>query len=115
MFIKFSHVMICSQQLDKAVQWYCEKLDFKVSYHAPGAFASLQHKRIGKLTLHAVSDNTHIGKGAVPYLQVEEIRETINELRLKEIAVSDPRREGDSPWFADFKDLDGNIWGIEEA
>jgi catechol 2,3-dioxygenase-like lactoylglutathione lyase family enzyme len=114
MFIRFSHVMLSTPQLDQAVIWYCEKLDFTKVYHSPGAFASLSHPQIGKLTLHSTQDLSQIGKGPVPYLLVEEIREAINELRLKNIPVSDPRREGSSPWFAEFKDLDGNSWGLEE-
>jgi catechol 2,3-dioxygenase-like lactoylglutathione lyase family enzyme len=113
-FIRFSHVMLSSPQLDNSVKWYCEKLGFKVNYHVPQAFASLSHPKVGKITLHSKNDLTHIGHGPLPYLLVEEIRETINELRLKDIHVSDPRREGTSPWFAEFKDLDGNIWGLEE-
>ncbi|MFN8845805.1 MAG: VOC family protein, partial [Bdellovibrionales bacterium] len=106
--------MLSTPQLDNSVNWYCEKLDFKVVDHSPGAFASLYHPQVGKLTLHSTQDLSQIGKGPVPYLLVEEIRESINELRLKIIHVSDPRREGSSPWFADFKDLDGNVWGLEE-
>jgi hypothetical protein len=28
--------------------------------------------------------------------------------------VSKPEREGESPLFADFEDIDGTVWGIEE-
>ncbi len=55
-----------------------------------------------------------IGKGPMPYFLCDDIKQTISELRAKGIKVSEPTREGESPWFCDMHDLDGNYWGIEE-
>lgn len=114
MLIRFSHVMIYTKKHTESVKWYCDKLGFEVDYNAPGEYASLHHKLLGRLAIHATDDNNNIGKGAMPYLLCEDIRKTIEEMKAKNIKVSEPVREGESPWFADFLDLDGNQWGIEE-
>lgn len=115
MLIRFSHVMIYSLKHAESVRWYCEKLGFEVDYNAPGEYASLHHKLLGRLAVHACDSSQLIGRGPMPYFLCDDIDKTIQELRGKGIAVSDPQREGESPRFADFKDLDGNIWGIEET
>lgn len=79
-----------------------------------GKSASLHHKNLGRLAIHATSDDSQIGKGPMPYLLCEDIKQTISELRTKGITVSDPTREGESPWFCDMQDIDGNFWEIEE-
>jgi catechol 2,3-dioxygenase-like lactoylglutathione lyase family enzyme len=114
MFVRFSHVMVYSQKHPESVKWYCDKLGYEIDYNAPGEYASLHHKLLGRLAVHAVATNNAIGKGPMPYLLCDDIHKTIAEMRAKGIKVSEPTREGESPWFADFRDLDGNIWGIEE-
>lgn len=115
MLVRFSHVMIYSQKHAEAVKWYCDKLGYEVDYNAPGEYASLHHKLLGRLAVHATSSVCSIGQGPMPYLLCDDIHKTIDELRSKGIKVSEPEREGESPWFADFLDLDGNRWGIEES
>jgi predicted enzyme related to lactoylglutathione lyase len=114
MLERFSHIMIYSQNHQETVKWYCDKLHYEVDYNAPGEYASLHHKKLGRLAVHAASTDQNIGKGAMPYLLCNDIQLTISELRSKGIQVSEPTREGESPWFANFFDLEGNIWGIEE-
>lgn len=114
MLIRFSHVMIYSQKHAEAVKWYCEKLGFEIDYNAPNEYASLHHKLLGRLAVHATKDTEDIGKGPMPYFLCDDIHKTSAELKSKGVLVSEPRREGESPWFADFRDVDGNIWGIEE-
>lgn len=114
MLLRLSHVMIYSQKHSESINWYCEKLGFEIDYNAPGVYASLHHKLLGRLAIHATSNSNDIGKGPMPYLLCDDIRQTIAEMKDKGIKVSEPNREGESPWFADFRDLDGNIWGIEE-
>lgn len=114
MLIRFSHVMIFSLRHAEAVNWYCDKLGYEVDYCAPGEYASLHHKALGKLAIHATTNKTVIGNGPMPYLLCDDIHKTIQELREKGVQVKDPTREGESPWFCDMLDLDGNYWGIEE-
>lgn len=114
MLIRFSHVMVYSLKQVQAVQWYCEKLGYEIDYNAPGEYTSLHHKNLGRLAVHATGSDQSIGKGPMPYLLCDDIEATLADLRNKGVEVSTPEREGESPRFADFKDLDGNIWGIEE-
>ena len=114
MLIRFSHVMIYTRRHAESVRWYCEKLGYEVDYNAPGEYASLHHEKLGRLAIHATGADSHIGKGPMPYLLCDDIKATIEELRRKGVTVSDPEREGESPWFADMEDIDGNRWGIEE-
>lgn len=114
MLVRFSHIMVYSQKYSEAVMWYCEKLGFEIDYNAPNEYASLHHKLLGRLAVHAISSSVTFGNGPIPYLLCEDIHKTISELKEKGVQVSESRREGESPWFAHFKDLDGNLWGIEE-
>ena len=114
MLVRFSHVMVYSQKHSEGVRWYCDKLGYEIDYNAPGEYASLHHKLLGRLAVHATTSDHAIGRGPMPYLLCDDIHQTIADLRAKGIQVSEPKREGESPWFAQFNDLDGNIWGIEE-
>jgi len=114
MLVRFSHVMVYSQKHSEAVKWYCEKLGYEIDYNAPNEYASLHHKLLGRLAVHATNSNASIGNGPMPYLLCDDIHTTIAELKEKGVRVSTAVREGESPWFADFQDLDGNQWGIEE-
>lgn len=114
MLVRFSHVMVYSLKHAESVKWYCEKLGYEIDYHAPGEYASLHHKLLGRLAVHASSKDDFVGKGSMPYFLCDDIDKTIEELRAKDIKTSEPTREGESPWFTDFFDLDGNRWGIEE-
>jgi hypothetical protein len=113
MLLRFSHIMIYSHRQDETVQWYCEKLGYEIDYNAPGKYASLHHKNLGRLAVHVVDSPSKV-TSPLPYLLCDDIHATIAELRAKNITVSGPEREGESPWFADFVDLVGNRWGIEE-
>lgn len=114
MLIRFSHIMVYSQRHSEAVKWYCEKLGFEIDYNVPGEYASLHHKILGRVAIHCASTNDCIGKGPMPYLLCNDIHKTIEELKTKGVNISNPVREGESPWFTEFLDLDGNRWGIEE-
>ncbi len=115
MLLRFSHIMVYSQKHDEAIQWYCEKLGYEIDYNAPGEYASLHHKLLGRLAVHAATSANSIGRGPMPYLLCDDIEKTVKEMRANGVEVSEPIREGESPRFSDFKDLDGNIWGIEES
>jgi len=113
MLIRLSHIMIYTHRHDETVQWYCEKLGYEIDYNAPGEYASLHHKNLGRLAVH-VANGPGSGTSSLPYFLCDDIHATIAELKAKGIEVSEPDREGESPWFADFTDLVGNRWGIEE-
>lgn len=114
MLIRLSHIMLYSKRHTESVKWYCEKLGYEIDYNAPGEYASLHHKYLGRLAIHATSDASQIGNGPMPYFLCDDIKKTITDLRAMDITVSDPTREGESPWFCDMQDIDGNFWGIEE-
>ena len=114
MFKRYSHTMFYSLQLDNAVKWYCSKLGFEIDYHAPGAYASLHHKAVGRIALHATEAKTDVGTGPMPYFIADSLDEAIIHFKKENIEHSEPRREGESPRFMHFKDLDGNYIGIEE-
>lgn len=114
MLIRFSHVMIFAKDHSEMVKWYCDKLGFEIDYHAPGEYASLHHKLLGRLAIHKTDAVDDAGKGAMPYFNCDDIHQTIAELKSKGVKVSEPTREGESPWFASLRDLEGNYWGIEE-
>ncbi len=114
MFKRYSHTMFYSLQLDNAVKWYCSKLGFEVDYHAPGAYASLHHKAVGRIALHATDNKADVGVGPMPYFLSDDLDEAIEQFKKLGITYSEPRREGESPRFMDIQDLDGNLIGIEE-
>ncbi len=115
MLVRFSHVMIYSLKHAEAVKWYCEKLGYEIDYNAPNEYASLHHKLLGRLAIHATESRTSIGDGPMPYFLCDNIHETIVDFKKLGIQVSEPTREGESPWFANFQDIDGNQWGLEEV
>lgn len=106
--------MIYAKKHVEAVSWYCDKLGFEIDYNAPGEYASLHHKKLGRLAIHVTKNDALIGKGPRPYLLCDDIKATVAELRSKGVKIEDPEREGESPWFCDFFDPEGNVWGIEE-
>ncbi len=114
MLVRFSHVMIYTERFDETVKWYCENLGYEIDYNAPGEYASLHHKALGRLAVH-VSDKSDHSCSPLPYFLCDDIHATISELKTKGIKVTEPVREGESPWFADFFDNVGNRWGIEEV
>lgn len=114
MLIRFSHVMVFSQKHEESIKWYCEKLGYEVDYCAPGEYASLHHKSLGKIAIHCTDNSNAIGNGPMPYLLCEDIHQTIKDLRAKGVDISEPTLEGESPWFTSMRDIDGNYWGIEE-
>lgn len=115
MLIRFSHVMIYTPKHEETLKWYCQNLGFEVDYNAPGEYASLHHKQLGRLAIHISNKPETNRAGALPYFLCDDIHTTISELKQKGVRVTEPMREGESPWFADFFDNVGNRWGIEEV
>lgn len=114
MLLRFSHVMVYAQKQIETVKWYCDKLGFEVDYNAVGEYTSLHHKLLGRLAIHVSDSASSIGKGPLPYFLCKDIHKTLDDLKAKGVKVTEPTREGESPWFAEFFDLEGNRWGVEE-
>jgi len=113
----FSHCMLYASDLHRAVECYCGKLGFTERFIAGDEFASLWHPHLElRLDIHALPG--HQGSdmaGPIPYFLCDDILATRDELRAAGLVVSDPRREGDSPWFSTFLDSEGNVLGIEQV
>lgn len=115
MIKKIDHVMMWAQDLEKVSQWYKDKLGFKISYHAPGEFLSMNHPEMGRLDFHgAGNDKSNIGKGPLPYFIVDDIVAVKTWLESKSIKVNDVQQVGDSPKHTWFWDCEGNVLGLEE-
>ena len=116
-FKRFSHVMMYVENLARAVDWYCRVLEFTPNFVADDHFASLRHDAMGcRLDLHPTeTGGKDVGYGPIPYFLVEDIDAALTSLKDKDVKVSDPRREGQSPRFATFWDSEGNALGLEES
>lgn len=115
MIEKFSHVMMWAKSLDTTVQWYCDKLEYQVSYHAPDEFASLFHAKLGRLDLHGKAKDEDIGRGPMPYYRVKDMDEAMGWLKARGIKVENPQQVGESPRHTWFWDCEGNPLGIAEG
>lgn len=117
MLKRFSHVMMYVTDLDRAVRWYGENLEFAPRFVAPGAYASLAHEGIGcRLDLHPTeTDGKDVGHGPIPYFVVDDLDAAAAALAGKGVKVGEIRREGDSPRFMTFWDSEGNALGLEEG
>ena len=114
MISNLASVIMFSRDLDGAKAWYQDKLGFQVIYHAPGAFLSMKHERMGRLDFHPTSDEGAIGKGPMPNYSVDDIEKVIAWLESQEVKTSPIQQEGDSPKHAWFWDFEGNVLGLEE-
>lgn len=116
MFKKLSHPMLYVNDLERAVAFYKDKLDFGVSFHHPKAYASLFHKGMScRLDLHPTeAGSKDVGFGAITYFVTENMDRDIATLKERGIKVGEPRREGNSPRFVTFWDSEGNALGLEE-
>jgi len=113
MLLRLSHIMIYTHRHEETVKWYCENLGYEIDYNATGEYASLHHKNLGRLAIHVVDQPTK-PTGPLPYFLCDDIHATLDDLKAKGIKTTEPKREGESPWFADFFDNVGNQWGVEE-
>ena len=113
----FSHCMLYASDLHRAVAFYCSNLGFTERFVAGDEFASLWHPDLAlRIDIHALPG--HQGSdmvGPIPYFLCDNIQTTLDRLRGAGLTVSEPRREGDSPWFATFLDSEGNVLGVEQV
>ena len=113
----FSHVMVFATDVGRAAKWYGEVLGFRPYFVHPGGYASLGHRELGiRLDVHhAEPGSAEVGHGTVVYFKTRDIEAAIASLRQKGVRTGEPRREGESPRFAEFWDSEGNRLGLEEA
>jgi predicted enzyme related to lactoylglutathione lyase len=117
MFKKLSHPMIYVTDLERAVKFYSEKLHFKVSFHHPGAYASLFNEEMNcRLDLHPTeADSKDVGFGPIIYFSSDNLDRDLALLRSSGVKTGEPKTEGGSHRFVTFWDSEGNALGIEES
>jgi predicted enzyme related to lactoylglutathione lyase len=117
MFKKFSHPMLYTNDLARAVGWYKEKLGFKENFVAPGAYASLRHEGMGfQLDLHpSEAASKDVGFGPIIYFVANDFDATLATLKARDVRVGTPKQEGGSGRFVTFWDSEGNALGFVEA
>lgn len=116
MFKKFSHPMMYVNDLERAVKFYSEILNFKAVFHHPGSYASMYNEAMNcRLDLHPTEANSKdVGFGALIYFSTTSMDRDLEILKEKGVKVGEPRTEGGSPRFVTFWDSEGNALGIEE-
>lgn len=116
MFKKLSHPMMYVLDLDRAVKFYSEKLNFKVSFHHPNAYASLFHEGMNqRLDLHPTEANSKdVGFGPIIYFTSTDLDRDLAILRSSGVKTGEPKTEGGSHRFVTFWDSEGNALGLEE-
>ena len=114
---KMSHPMLFANDLERAVQFYQDKLGFSVMFHHPKAYASLFHKEMNcRLDLHPTEANSKdVGFGAMIYFESSDLLADVEKLKKLDVKVGQPKREGGSAFFVTFWDSEGNALGIEES
>ncbi|MCB9933445.1 MAG: VOC family protein [Planctomycetes bacterium] len=117
MFTGFSHVMMWTKDIDRALKWYTEKLGCQVNFvHLPH-YASLRLEQAGvRIDLHpSDAQGRDVGFGPMPYFQVKDVDEALKQLAARGIKVGEAQTEGGSHKFATFWDSEGNALGIQQA
>ena len=99
MFDRLSHVMMYVKDLDRAVTFYTDVLEFSPSFIIPNTFASLRHERMDcRIDLHpSEADLKDVGFGPIAYFAAKDFDGAMTRLKEKGVKVGEARREGDSP------------------
>jgi predicted enzyme related to lactoylglutathione lyase len=109
--------MLFVYDLERALKWYQSTFGFETLFaHAPH-YAALRHPQLNfRLDLHpAKPGSPDVGHGAQTYFLADDLDAEVARLRKLGVAVTDPRREGNSPRFCSFNDCEGNVLGLTEA
>jgi predicted enzyme related to lactoylglutathione lyase len=116
MFKKLSHPMMYVLDLDRAVKFYCEKLNFKKRFYHENAFASLFNEEMNcRIDLHPTEANSKdVGFGPIIYFSTENLENDLLLLKNSGVKTGLPKTEGGSTRFATFWDSEGNALGLEE-
>lgn len=115
MFKKLSHPMIYVNDLERAVKFYTDKLNFKTRFYHEGAFASLFNEEMNcRIDLHPTeADSKDVGFGAIIYFESNNLDRDLALLTSSGVKTGEPRSEGGSLRFATFWDSEGNALGLE--
>jgi predicted enzyme related to lactoylglutathione lyase len=115
MFLGLSHIMMWTNDINRAMQFYTQKLGCKVNFEALPHYASLRHEPSGVgLALHPSDGGKEVGTGPMPYFKVANVDTTLKELAAKGIKVGKAQNEGGHK-FATFWDSEGNALGIQQV
>jgi len=115
MFKKLSHPMMYVNDLERAVKFYTDKLNFKTRFYHEGAYASLFNEEMDcRLDLHPTEANSKdVGYGPIIYFQSTNLDRDLALLTSSGVKTSEPKAEGGSHRFATFWDSEGNALGLE--
>ena len=116
MFKKLSHPMMYVNDLERAVKFYNEKLNFKTRFHHPGGYASLFNEEMNcRLDLHPTEANSKdVGFGPIIYFTTTDLDSDLTKLQKNGVKTGTPKTEGGSTRFVTFWDSEGNALGLEE-
>lgn len=111
--MRVSHIMLGVSDLDRSLEFYRDKLGFRVQQQLPD-FVFLDG---GSVTLALSKDIwTHLGKttgAAQVVLGVNNVKTTYAELRNKGVEfMNEPRDVNGLEWAANFRDPDGHLLSI---
>ena len=108
--------MMYVNDLERAVKFYADKLNFKVRFHHPGGYASLFHEQMNcRLDLHPTEANSKdVGFGPIIYFSTDNIDRDLSLLTSSGVKTGEVKSEGGSSRFATFWDSEGNALGLEE-
>jgi catechol 2,3-dioxygenase-like lactoylglutathione lyase family enzyme len=115
MFSGLSHIMMWTNDFDRALSWYQEKLGCKVNFsHAPH-YASLRLEEAGvRIDLHpSDTGGKDVGFGPMPYFKVADVEAALKELEGRGVKVGKVQEEGGHK-FASFWDSEGNALGVQQ-
>lgn len=108
--------MIYVTDLERAVKFYCDKLNFKKRFYHENAFASLFHEEMNcRIDLHPTESNSQdVGFGPIIYFSSDDLDRDLAKLTSAGVKTGTPKSEGGSVRFATFWDSEGNALGLEE-
>lgn len=111
-----SHVMMWTNDIERALKWYTEKLGCKVNFAHLPHYASLRLEEAGvRIDLHpSGAEGRDVGFGPMPYFRVKDVDAALKQLAAKGIKVGAAQNEGGHK-FATFWDSEGNALGIQQG
>ncbi len=114
---RYSHIMLWTERLADAATWYQKKLGFLPNFPVSEHYASFHHPAWGmRLDLHPCKPGERqITGGPWIYLSVENIDTAVADLAAAGIDCDPIQDIPHVPRHTAFRDLEGNVWGLEEG
>lgn len=108
--------MLWTERLAEAAAWYQEKLGFEPNFPVSEHYASFMHSVWGmRLDLHPCKPGERqINGGPWIYLNIEDIDAAVADLAAVGITCDPIADIPQVPRHSAFRDLEGNVWGLEE-